>query len=338
MENDVYQISDGSRHFVLKRRLDRNAKPLIREYHVMRMLASTGGAPEPLALDLRPEQPVAPCLIMSFVTGTRLVEGGIEAAMARRIGKACAEIHRQPVEPLLRELPELDGWGYKDLLSYVVEVLEEYRAFLQWRSQDGLEDDDLTRYILSLLEWATGMAEMENTHWRHGTPKALCHGDLREFNMLLPENGIGLILLDWERCGVGDPAYDMGWFLALANLSGDAEAALVEAYGQGPPGDGTFWERARTYRVIDLIAWPVNLMGLARKCRAHAKRLTARAPRLVKTYEDDAYVALATALNSFAALSHKDNRGATATAEAVRTRYTLETVREMGVLFAPVPF
>ncbi|MBM3465888.1 MAG: hypothetical protein FJX76_27680, partial [Armatimonadetes bacterium] len=276
IENDTWLLDDGARSFVLKRRLDRNAKQLIREFHVMRMLHPGGVAPTPLTLDLRPELPVAPCLIMEHVEGRRLQEGEIDVEVARVLGITMAKIHSLPVDTLLRDLPELGGWGYPDLLGYVMEVLGEYRSFLEFRAHEGLEEDDLTNYVLSLLQWATSMAEMENVHWKKTLPQSLCHGDLREFNMVVRDDG-RLVLLDWEKCGVGDPAYDMGWLLALADLPRKVEAALEGAYGDGPQGDVTFWERARTYRIIDLIAWPVHLMGTVQRARHQSTRMTAKA-------------------------------------------------------------
>lgn len=320
LENEVYQLSDGARHFVLKRRLDRSARPLTREYHVLRALEPLNVSPSPYGLDLRPEMAVAPCLVMSFVEGERIHHGGIDVDLATRLGKLFATIHQMPVDTLLRDLPELGGWGYRDLLTYVVEVLGEYKAFLEFRNHEGLEDDELTAYITSLLEWATSMAESANHHWQAEIPQRLCHGDLREFNMALVEGG-HVRLLDWEKCGIGDAAYDMGWFLALSGLSREAEAALEAAYGAG--SDPAFWDRARTYRIIDLIAWPVHLMQTVQRCRHQATRMTARAPRIAREYEEDAYEALSVALNSFAALSGGE------------AAYTPESIREMGTLFAP---
>ena len=296
LENNVYHLSDGGRQVVLKRRLDCNAHPLVREYHVMRALREQGIAPNPHALDLRPEIRVAPCIIMDYVPGTRVPVGGITPEIARAIARTCLVVHGTPIECLLRDLPELAEQAYTDLRSYVTDLVFQFGAWLEQRQQAEL-DDALGAHVGGLVHWLLERAEHDNEHWMGYVPRALCQGDLREFNMVA--RGDSVVLLDWERCGIDDPAYDVGWFLALADLSAEAEQAFRDAYGPGLPGDPSFWPRVDALRIADELTWPIHLVELARNVR-EGHTPAGDPEKQARGYEEDAYRALARAFRRLA--------------------------------------
>jgi aminoglycoside phosphotransferase (APT) family kinase protein len=322
IDNNVYHLFDGRHHFVVKRRLDCNAHPLLREFHVLRALgglASPRFAPRPYLLDLRPEIKVAPCIVMEFVAGTDVPLGAITPALAASIGRTCLEVHGLPIDGLLRDLPELAEQAYPDLLTYVSELVFQYNCYLDSRDAD----DALGENLGSLVKWLEEMAERENAHWTGYVPRALCQGDLREFNMRVREDDADtVVLLDWERCGIDDPAYDVGWFLALANLGPEAETAFREAYGPGLPGDRSFWARVEAFRLADVLTWPVHLLALARECREQRAAL-ADPESQARRYEDDAVVALADAFTALARVGVNGFRACSA-----------DSIRGMGRLFA----
>lgn len=320
LENNVYHLHDGDRHVVLKRRLDCNAHPLVREYHVMRALRQNGIAPDPYLLDLRPEIRVAPCIVMEFLEGEHLTEGAITPEIARAVARACLTVHTTPIDALLRDLPELADQAYTDLRGYVTDLVFQYGAWLEARQQANLGDDALSTHVGLLVGWLFDLAENENEQWKGYVPRALCQGDLREFNMVLHRGEVRL--LDWERCGIDDPAYDVGWFLALANLSQASEQAFRDAYGPGLAGDVTFWRRVNAFRVADVLTWPIHLIDLARSVRDGQTPATDPQAQ-ARQYERDAYAALARA---FEALERQGGPALGGACDA-------ERVRSMGPLF-----
>lgn len=319
LDNNVYHLADGGRHMVLKRRLDCNAHPLIREYHVMRALRGQGIAPAPYVLDLRPEIRVAPCIVMQYVEGKRVPKGGITPDLARTIARTCLTVHGAPIDDLLRDLPELAEQSYTDLRTYVTDLVFQYGAWLEVRQQAEL-DDALSARVSGLVSWLLDRAETENDHWTGYVPRALCQGDLREFNMVARDDSV--VLLDWERCGVDDPAYDIAWFLALGDLSDEAEHAFRDAYGLGLPGDLSFWRRVDAFRIADELTWPIHLIDLARSVR-EGQTPAPHPEKQAKGYEEDACRALARAFTTLA------RHGG----PAVPDGFDADGVRALGPLF-----
>jgi aminoglycoside phosphotransferase (APT) family kinase protein len=68
----------------------------------------------------------------------------------------------------------------------------------------------------------------------------LTHGDLGPEHVLVGDRGDLVGVLDWEEIAVGDPVWDLAWWL---HEMPDAGERALAAYG-GPP-DATFQERAR---------------------------------------------------------------------------------------------
>ena len=63
-----------------------------------------------------------------------------------------------------------------------------------------------------------------------------CHHDLHHRNLVLTARG--LLALDWEYAGPGDPAADLAAFVRYHDLDGAALARLLAAYGAGGPALG----------------------------------------------------------------------------------------------------
>lgn len=62
-----------------------------------------------------------------------------------------------------------------------------------------------------------------------GAPRSLIHGDPVPENFLRAPGG--LVLIDWEYAGMGDPAWDLAYLSLEAELTASGEAALLAAYG-----------------------------------------------------------------------------------------------------------
>jgi aminoglycoside phosphotransferase (APT) family kinase protein len=84
-------------------------------------------------------------------------------------------------------------------------------------------------------------------------PPTSTHGDVKSDNLLV--TGTGVHLLDFDRSGRGDPAADLGKFLAdlrwWSDGDGPVARGLHEAFlsGYGPPGTARL-ARARVYDAL----------------------------------------------------------------------------------------
>jgi len=105
------------------------------------------------------------------------------------------------------------------------EGIDDFREKLKARNRfefDGLEELDKT---VSLLK-----------NYLQNDPKqvVLCHGDSYSPNFLLNEAG-EISLIDWEYSGMGEPAGDLGTFIACSNYSVEDAEKVLELYLQEVP-------------------------------------------------------------------------------------------------------
>lgn len=127
--------------------------------------------------------------------------------------------------------------------------------------------------------------------WRAG---CLVHGDVKWDNCLvaLEEDPPRVRLIDWELSGWGDPAWDLGTFLAQASALELArgrpaepdQRALVRAYAAAAEADPSPLSRLVDY-------WPARLVHLALECAEaggdqFARALVDRARVLAAARED----------------------------------------------------
>lgn len=105
------------------------------------------------------------------------------------------------------------------------EGIDDFREKLKARNRfefDGLEELDETVSILK--------------NYLQNDPKqvVLCHGDSYSPNFLLNEAG-EMSLIDWEYSGMGEPAGDLGTFIACSNYTVEDAEKVLELYLQEVP-------------------------------------------------------------------------------------------------------
>ena len=105
------------------------------------------------------------------------------------------------------------------------EGIIDFREKLKARNRfefDGLEELDETVSILK--------------NYLQNDPKqvVLCHGDSYSPNFLLNEAG-EMSLIDWEYSGMGEPAGDLGTFIACSNYTVEDAEKVLELYLQEVP-------------------------------------------------------------------------------------------------------
>jgi aminoglycoside phosphotransferase (APT) family kinase protein len=101
-------------------------------------------------------------------------------------------------------------------------------AFLQAAAREGLEPPRLTfdAYLAYLTERAArgglgglvpGLEWLARRRPVLPEPRAVCHGDLHPFNILMAEGGVTGVL-DWPHAIVADPAFDVATTLVILRL------------------------------------------------------------------------------------------------------------------------
>lgn len=63
-------------------------------------------------------------------------------------------------------------------------------------------------------------------------PEALCHNDLHHLNLI--DAAGGLVAIDWEYAGLGQPVMDLAGYVAYHDLDADAVESLLAGYGPLP--------------------------------------------------------------------------------------------------------
>lgn len=108
--------------------------------------------------------------------------------------------------------------------------------------------DSLEAYLRQLREAGPGPGLLEKARrvvqgLGPFTP-ALCHNDLHHLNLI--DSAAGLLAIDWEYAGTGDPRMDLAGYVAYHDLDPPAVAALLAGYGapRDPACSGEV-ERAR---------------------------------------------------------------------------------------------
>ncbi len=59
-----------------------------------------------------------------------------------------------------------------------------------------------------------------------------CHNDLWTSNLVLQDETEKLYICDWEYATMGDPLFELAYFIESANLSNEQEKVFLDAYGE----------------------------------------------------------------------------------------------------------
>ena len=187
---------------------------------------------------LRPEHALGQGYIMSREAGEALpfrilADERYRSAreqLAFQCGQTLGRIHQVPLTALPAGVPDHSG------------------ALLFQRAQLLLDDHGNGSPVLQLgLNWLRGNP-------RSAPRRTLVHGDFRNGNLLVDENGL-VAVLDWELAHLGDPVQDLGYITANVWRFGEAQpvggfggyADLLAGYasvtGSAPPmQDIHYWQ------------------------------------------------------------------------------------------------
>ena len=226
------------------------------------------GVPVPrVAWLLQPPQQMGEGFVMQRIAGETLgrrivTEPRLAAArerLARQCGQALARIHgvAQSTLPALRRAPPVDE-------------LTHYEG--QYRSHG------LRQPVFELaFNWLKAQAPADSV------PQALVHGDFRNGNLIVGEDGLRAVL-DWELAHFGDPMEDLGWLCVNSWRYGRLElpvggfGAREELFaGYEEAGGRVDVQRVHYWEVLGTLKWGVICQSMAHSYLSGAERNAERA-------------------------------------------------------------
>lgn len=158
---------------------------------------------------------------------------------------ALAAVHRVDVAAL-----GLPPGTFPDVADPLGHHLDDVEHFLHWAEED--EPLEVARQALVLLRADRPADPPEGP--------ALCWGDARFSNLVYRDFEVAAVL-DWEMSGIGDPLFDLGWWLfADETLTVGSGCTRLPGF---PSAEQTarHWT-ARTGRATDALPWFETFAGL----------------------------------------------------------------------------
>jgi aminoglycoside phosphotransferase (APT) family kinase protein len=177
-------------------------------------------------------------IVISYLESTPNLAPADPHDWARQLAAAIARVHSTPLSKSLK--PTLDSL---------------HQSIARWMTSDE-PPERFTRHPLGTELWH---AMREIWPGIDTSAEYLLHGDYWPGNTVW--NGEELLaIVDWQNAGIGEPACDVGYFLADAGYFGlDIEEAFLEAYKQAsdrPIQDLHFWKMVAAARAMpDVGPW-----------------------------------------------------------------------------------
>lgn len=190
---------EAPRHLILRRAPFQSAAKgeaigLVKEAQILAAAALSGTPVPDLVHVCSPDDALGDAFIMAHVAGQTIARKILRddvyrlarPRLAFQCGEALAKIHAVAPERLPPDLPISHGLDQLDRYTTI------YRSF------------EMDRPVFELaLSWL-------RKHAPAPLPTTLVHGDFRNGNLMVDEDGLAAVL-DWELAHQGDPREDLGW-------------------------------------------------------------------------------------------------------------------------------
>lgn len=271
-QNKVCRTGD----VIVKWAVKGDPQPLWVEHHALEQVREDEISPHPWFLDLRCDPFPYPVLVCAALPGSELRTADLRPEMLHPMGRLLRRAHAHDGEALWDALPTFPSFGFGDLGDYMTDTVDMFRYYARYREDVGLKDDALMAALYHCVENLLQFVEESTSLWASwGSaqwPLKLCHGDLVPHNFMYDAASQGLWLIDWERAGVGDPAYELAWFSALNQLAGEHEEAFLSGYfgaptaqlvdaGNDPASAAAQLSRIQAYRKVTAMSWPIQILA-----------------------------------------------------------------------------
>lgn len=208
-------------------------------------------------------------LCYPFVDGNTL-SATAATEHAARIGTLFATLHGAHVFDLRARFPRQRPMT---LMEAFKRTSDQLRGWMLAREADGLAQDLLTLTLADLQRALRQYAMALDHVFLTARRRVLCHGRPEPSRLVLSKSG-ELVFVGLEAAVLGDAAEDLAAFSIAADLSPDAEQALLDAYldtlevhGRDDP---RFLPRFFARRMLGLLSQPVRRLDRLRRLKEGA--------------------------------------------------------------------
>lgn len=263
-----------------------------REFNALQLLDSLNScvAPRPLYFDR--EQFRLPVVVQTWIDGAALNSPPVDDGTWINILLAYHDVHLVTGEAIRERGIALQPCGL--VTEQPKNAVAGLRKFLA-----SIPSEDQPCDLIDLLVRLESLT-LPSIQVTYG----LCHGDATIRNML--QTVAGVVLIDWEYSGLGDPAHEIAKIMAHPHakaVSEDRWQWLTERYAQ-IAGDEGLCQRIQVQYTLALIWWCVRLVyGHSVLLRRPTRRLVGSAPEVEISSADNIERYLLRARNQLAVLS-----------------------------------
>jgi len=213
---------------------------LFGESAVLRALSANGVPAPEVVVDLEVASEIfgRPAIVISYLEGIPNLATHDPDNWARQLAAALARIHSTPVAP---QLMTVVGSAHNEITKWMTQI----------EPSDHFKKHALGIELWNAMRRLWPSVDTSETH--------LLHGDFWPGNTVWDGETL-LAIVDWEWPALGEPMYDVGYFLTDAVYFGiDIEDTFLEAYEHASGNqieDLLFWKMAATARAMpDIGPW-----------------------------------------------------------------------------------
>ena len=219
-ENLLWRVSTSGRDAVLKLYLDAGQVRSRRQFDGQQTFAPLGLAPRPRWYDRYPVGLSRQVLLYDWAPGDAIDPTDADQVVA--LADGAARVHGSDADEVLRFSPNPINLDYLwRILRTSITQIDRWLA--------GQKAPRLQQEFGRTAGAATALVNRALPLWASAPPAAV-HGDLKLENAVSGPGGI--VLLDWERFGLGDPAQEAAAFLhhSRQELSAELQERWRERY------------------------------------------------------------------------------------------------------------
>ena len=254
--NQLFDVWQNGRHYIAKCYLktDEQLDAPRREFDALQLLAPLDIAPQPIFYE--PE--LGPVVIYEFLEGRSWNRTPPTAVQLQQLADLWLKVNSLPPENLW--LSRGMERSMEDVSAMFHSYLARYEAWAEAHFQPGLLGVPHCWQILERLpKILQAFGQLPDS------PLLFCRSDPRFANVIQRPDG-RLALVDWEDCGLRDPARDVADLLTHPNqedlLSEEAWQAFLRPYTAARlKTDPHFNERVHYYLAIFPIFWLLGLLN-----------------------------------------------------------------------------